>query len=301
MCRTSRDWIRRISPKWHHRPEPLFDPERRAFLRVARLQGESVNSLKRSIYVGRVAGYQAKQHEEMQAVADALSLLANLVVAWNTMKMQLIPDRWNTRPSTAVPLELIGRIAPTRTEGINLRGVFSFPIEQYAEHLLATLVATKSRAAGAQSDPKFAAKSPFLHRTEEPIESMPCEAIRQNTPGKSESLYRHFWHGNQGEAEYRAWLGRRRRRGGIHEFTVYRGLPARSSGHGAQPIVAIQFRPASTTVCVYALCLRTQLNILVAKHRRGPGTLPKNGGSGPERLFVRKERHHMTFAKAYRC
>jgi hypothetical protein len=39
-------------------------------------------------------------------------------------------------PSTAVPPELIGRIAPTRTEGINLRGVFSFPIEQYAEQLL---------------------------------------------------------------------------------------------------------------------------------------------------------------------
>jgi Tn3 transposase DDE domain len=105
--------------------------------------------LKRSIYVGRVAGYQAKQHEEMQAVADALSLLANLVMARNTMKMQLILDRWNTWPSTVVPLELIGRIAPTRTEGINLRGVFSFPIEQYAEHLLPTLVATKSRAAGA--------------------------------------------------------------------------------------------------------------------------------------------------------
>ena len=38
-------------------------------------------------------------------------------------------DRWNARRSTAVPPELIGRIAPTRTEGINLRGVFSFPIE----------------------------------------------------------------------------------------------------------------------------------------------------------------------------
>jgi hypothetical protein len=92
---------------------------------------------------------QAKQHDEMEAVADALSLLANIVMAWNTMKMQLVLDRWNTRPSTAVPPELIGRIAPTRTEGINLRGVFSFPIEQYAEFLLPTLAATKSRAVGA--------------------------------------------------------------------------------------------------------------------------------------------------------
>jgi hypothetical protein len=62
------------------------------------------------------------------------------------MKMQLVPDRWNTRGSTTVPPELIGRIAPTRTEGINLRGVFSFPIEQCAEQLLPSLAATKSRA-----------------------------------------------------------------------------------------------------------------------------------------------------------
>ena len=47
--------------------------------------------------------------------------------------MQLVLDRWNTRRSTTVPRELIGGIAPTRTESINLRGVFSLPIEQYAE------------------------------------------------------------------------------------------------------------------------------------------------------------------------
>jgi hypothetical protein len=52
-------------------------------------------------------------------------------------------------PSTTVPPELIGRIAPTRTEGINPRGVFSFPIEQYTAQLLPSLAATKSRAVGA--------------------------------------------------------------------------------------------------------------------------------------------------------
>jgi hypothetical protein len=44
------------------------------------------------------------------------------------------------------PAELIGRISPTRTEGINLRGVFSFPIEQYQAQLLPSLPAAKSRA-----------------------------------------------------------------------------------------------------------------------------------------------------------
>ncbi len=68
--------------------------------------------------------------------ADALSLLANILMAWNTAQMQSALNRWNARRSTAVPPELIGRIAPTRTEGINLRGVFRFPIEQYLERLL---------------------------------------------------------------------------------------------------------------------------------------------------------------------
>jgi predicted DNA-binding ribbon-helix-helix protein len=46
--------------------------------------------------------------------------------------------------------ELIGRIAPTRTEGINLRGVFRFPVERYVEKILPSndgvAVATTARA-----------------------------------------------------------------------------------------------------------------------------------------------------------
>jgi len=120
---------------------------RREFLRVLN-RGEAVNALKRAIYAGRVAGYQAKRDDEMQAVADALSLLANILMAWNTTKMQAVLDHWGTRRSTAVPSELIGRIAPTRTEGINLRGVFRFPIDDYADRLLPSLAARKSAANG---------------------------------------------------------------------------------------------------------------------------------------------------------
>ena len=55
--------------------------------------GEAVNALKRAIYTGRVSPAQAKRVDEMQAVADALSLLANIVMAWNTAQMQAILDR----------------------------------------------------------------------------------------------------------------------------------------------------------------------------------------------------------------
>ena len=116
---------------------------RRELLRVLN-RGEAVNALKRAIDARRVAGYQAKRHDEMQAVADALSLLANILMAWNTAKMPAVLDQWSTRRSTTVPPVLIGRIAPMRTEGINLRGVFRFPIEQYADQLLPSLATRKS-------------------------------------------------------------------------------------------------------------------------------------------------------------
>ena len=111
-------------------------------------RGEATNALKRLIYTGRVANYQAKSKDEMQAVADALSLLANVVMAWNTAKMQAIFDRWAQRRSGAIPPELIARIAPTRTEGINMRGVFRFPIEQYADQLLPSRLPPKIHILG---------------------------------------------------------------------------------------------------------------------------------------------------------
>ncbi len=84
----------------------------------------------------------------MQAVADALSLLANIVMAWNTAKMQAIFDRWAQRRSGAIPPDLIARIAPTRTEGLNMRDIFSFPIEQYAALLLPSWATPKIHVLG---------------------------------------------------------------------------------------------------------------------------------------------------------
>lgn len=51
-------------------------------------RGESVNSLKRAVYTGRVVGHQARDTDKIQAVADALSLLANIIMGWNTVQMQ---------------------------------------------------------------------------------------------------------------------------------------------------------------------------------------------------------------------
>ncbi len=104
-------------------------------LRRALNRGEAVNALKRAIYTGRISPAQAKRVDEMQAVADALSLMANIVMAWNTSQMQAVLDRWSNRRQV-IPPELIGKIAPTRLESINLRGVFRFPVDRYADQIL---------------------------------------------------------------------------------------------------------------------------------------------------------------------
>ena len=46
---------------------------------------------------------QARRADEMQAVADALSLLANVVMAWNTAEMQAVLDRWANRRQIVPP------------------------------------------------------------------------------------------------------------------------------------------------------------------------------------------------------
>ena len=102
--------------------------------------------MKRAIYTGRISPAQAKRADEMQAVADALSLLANTVMAWNTMQMQAIVNRWANRRQI-IEADIMARIAPTRLSGINLRGVFRFPLERYAADLLPSLPASKSAVA----------------------------------------------------------------------------------------------------------------------------------------------------------
>lgn len=110
-------------------------------------RGEAVNALKRAIYTGRISPAQAKRPDEMQAVADGLSLLANTVMAWNTMQMQAVVDRWANRRQV-IEADIMAKIAPTRLSGINLRGVFRFPVERYAADLMPSLAPSINAAVG---------------------------------------------------------------------------------------------------------------------------------------------------------
>ncbi len=110
-------------------------------------RGEAVNSLKRAIYTGRISAAQAKRPDEMQAVADGLSLVANTVMAWNTMQMQAVVNRWANRRQV-IEADIMAKIAPTRLSGINLRGVFRFPVEKYAADLMPSLAPSINAAVG---------------------------------------------------------------------------------------------------------------------------------------------------------
>jgi hypothetical protein len=62
-------------------------------------------------------------------------------------EMQAESQRWATHRQL-VPSQLIGRVAPTRLEGINLRGVFRFPPEGYAQQVWPSTAAAKSSTVG---------------------------------------------------------------------------------------------------------------------------------------------------------
>ena len=66
------------------------------------------------------------------APAVRLSLLANIVMAWNTHQLQIAIDR---APAN-YPDEVLSRIAPIGYKHINLRGILTFDLTRLGPSLL---------------------------------------------------------------------------------------------------------------------------------------------------------------------
>jgi TnpA family transposase len=98
-------------------------------------RGESVHQLQRAIYHGRVAAERGRRGDEMKAISGSHALLTNIVVAWNTMKMQGVVDRWRKEKH---PIEdaWLRRMGPVHFWHINFRGTIAFKIEQFEDALL---------------------------------------------------------------------------------------------------------------------------------------------------------------------
>ena len=70
--------------------------------------------------------------EELGTISGALSLLANIVMAWNTRHLQAMIDQ----ASSNYPDAVVSRLAPVGHKHINMRGILSFDFAGYRLSLL---------------------------------------------------------------------------------------------------------------------------------------------------------------------
>ncbi len=56
-------------------------------------QGEAVHSLQRAIHNGMITAKHGRTTEQLGAISGALTLLANIVMAWNTHRLQAVIDQ----------------------------------------------------------------------------------------------------------------------------------------------------------------------------------------------------------------
>jgi len=98
-------------------------------------RGESVHQLQRALYSGKVSDDRGRRCAEMKAISGAQTLLTNIVLAWNTHRMDDVVER--LRPDgVQIDDAWLRRIGPANFGHINFRGTFSFAIDKYAEAVL---------------------------------------------------------------------------------------------------------------------------------------------------------------------
>lgn len=115
--------------------EYFVDSSFRDSIRRVLNHGESVHQLQRTIRPYAIGPKRGRSHDEQRAISGSLSLLANLVMAWNTQKIQqLIDQPGRLRP--VIRLEDIAGVGPVTTRHINFRGVLYFPLEEFAEPVM---------------------------------------------------------------------------------------------------------------------------------------------------------------------
>ncbi|WP_162071090.1 Tn3 family transposase [Burkholderia sp. THE68] len=122
----------------------------RAELQHVLNRGEAVHVVQRAIHVGRIPVELARREDSLSAVSSALTLLANILMAWNTTHMQHALEALQASGGESPGAEQLRRIAPTHLEGINLRGTFIFPVGRYASRLLPSLTQGAATRAASQ-------------------------------------------------------------------------------------------------------------------------------------------------------
>lgn len=91
-----------------------------------------MHSLQRAIHNGMITAKHGRTMEELGTISGALSLLANIAMAWNAHRLQAMIDR----APGAYPDAVLSRLAPIGHKHINLRGILTFNLAGYGSRLL---------------------------------------------------------------------------------------------------------------------------------------------------------------------
>lgn len=90
-------------------------------------QIESMHTLQRAIHAGPISPRRGRTREQMAAISGALTLLTNIVIAWNAHQY----ERATKRPDWDRPQNHMRHIAPIAHAHINLKGTITFDLEQH--------------------------------------------------------------------------------------------------------------------------------------------------------------------------
>ena len=96
---------------------------------------ESVHQLQRAIHGGQVAPERGRRRQEMAAISGAHALLTNIVLAWNTNRMDTVVTKLN-RDGVGIEEDWLRRIGMANFSKIHFRGTFWFNVERSADVLV---------------------------------------------------------------------------------------------------------------------------------------------------------------------
>jgi TnpA family transposase len=97
-------------------------------------QGESVHSLQRALHNGLITAKRGRAPSELTAISGSLALMANIVMAYNTSRMDALYHQY---PAEYDP-RAMQHVAPIGYAHINLRGTLAFNLERFRDHLFTT-------------------------------------------------------------------------------------------------------------------------------------------------------------------
>ena len=113
----------------------LAIPDYRREIHTLLKRGESVHQLQRVIRSGQVAPERGRWRQGMAAVSGAHALLTNIVLAWNTCRIDGVVARLH-RDGLGIEEDWLRRIGPAHFSHINFRETFRFNVERYADVLV---------------------------------------------------------------------------------------------------------------------------------------------------------------------